>query len=276
MSIERRDITPAQASAMLLRNTGNRALRRGRVAAYASDMRADKFDGGAVHIQIAPDGNIMNGQHTLTAIVESGVTLRGALVETDCDPSRMNFIDRGLPRSLSDALGFAGATQTAALAAILRPFVLFTKYPDKVWSGPSIVVTQAESFRVYEQRPEFWDRVVIDSRRLRDNTRINASAFGVVMAAADCVDSGNWQAFYEGVISGANLGDGDPRLTLRNWATRPSEARQDVQYRVVCITRAWNAWVKDEPLKILKWPGRNLPMPKVLSTSEAKSTDGAA
>ena len=70
-------ITPEKASDLLETNTENRKISKGTVEAYANDMLAGNWDESVgVAISIDKDGVLRDGQHRLSAIVQSGVSIR--------------------------------------------------------------------------------------------------------------------------------------------------------------------------------------------------------
>lgn len=69
-------VTPAQATEWLNSNTRNRRVRQGKVDQYTRDMKAGRWDTALCDpIAFNSAGELLNGQHRLWAIVESGVTL---------------------------------------------------------------------------------------------------------------------------------------------------------------------------------------------------------
>lgn len=69
-------ITPEIASNLLETNTQNRNISKGTVAAYVNDMIAGNWDETVgVAISIDENGILRDGQHRLTAIVESGIAI---------------------------------------------------------------------------------------------------------------------------------------------------------------------------------------------------------
>ena len=67
-------ITPAMAQELLLMNTFNRPLSAAKVAKYAALMKAGAWAyNGEGSISISRTGKLLNGQHRLHAIVNSGV-----------------------------------------------------------------------------------------------------------------------------------------------------------------------------------------------------------
>lgn len=110
-------ITPAVATKLLESNTHNRTLSQSKVDAYAREMKKGLWDErNGETIKIADDGVILDGQHRLWAVVESGVTLE-FLVVRDLPRSAFKTIDIGKLRSSGDIVGIAGITQPNQIAA---------------------------------------------------------------------------------------------------------------------------------------------------------------
>jgi hypothetical protein len=106
-------ITPGDASLLLSANEGNRKIRDHRVAQYAAIMRAGGWMLTGDAIVIDRDGNLINGQHRLMAVIESGrpcpfVVLRGA------DPASYSVMDTGSPRSAVDLFRHNGVPRYAS------------------------------------------------------------------------------------------------------------------------------------------------------------------
>lgn len=60
--------------------------------------------------------------------------------------------------------------------------------------------------------------------------------------------------FVEGVVTGAGIGIGDPRYTLREWLFAKRRAVKSIPAEEVfcAVTRSWNAYVAGRDLKVLK------------------------
>lgn len=103
MKIEVREITPAEASRMLSHNGGNRDLRDSVVERYVRLMKAGEWK--LTHQGVAFDttGSLVDGQHRLSAIVRSGVTVQ-MTVATDVDPATFTVLDQGAKRNAADIL----------------------------------------------------------------------------------------------------------------------------------------------------------------------------
>jgi hypothetical protein len=107
-------ITVEQAKAWLSCNFGNRALNRERVRWYMLQLRTDKWEPESDSvIMIAADGRLLNGQHRLTAIVETGIPA-WIKVEHDVSESAWRAIDCGMRRSVGVRSGVHGVLAAIA------------------------------------------------------------------------------------------------------------------------------------------------------------------
>lgn len=111
-------ITPAMATSWLAKNTINRRIRSGAVDGFVASFKRGEYQCTHQGIAFADSGELIDGQHRLTAIsmmpesfgVEMMVT-RGLSVDA------FRVIDKGAKRTHSDALGIS--TGHAAVARFL-------------------------------------------------------------------------------------------------------------------------------------------------------------
>lgn len=117
-------ITPAMAEQMLKHNKSNRTLRKNKVHSYALQMQAGFWAADSNDaILISTDGELLNGQHRLNAVIEAGIPVKMA-VRYGVDKSIFKVLDQGAARSASDlytrtipnkASAIGGARMMAAL-----------------------------------------------------------------------------------------------------------------------------------------------------------------
>lgn len=115
-------VTPTIAKRWLDQNIGNRAIRRGLVQQYAKDMQHEKWERKPVAICFDDESHLGNGQHTLSAIVESGVS-QELLIARNCPKRSIAMMDRGKTRTLSDVANFLGtdfSDRKASIAKIIK------------------------------------------------------------------------------------------------------------------------------------------------------------
>lgn len=121
MKSEVETITPATAQRYLLKNSPrNRPLRSSRVAELSRDILRGDWRLSHQPIAFDTDGNLIDGQHRLNAIIQTGISLQ-VMVTRGVDPESFDVIDRGLKRSAGDVLGIHGdqASTMGFLAKIL-------------------------------------------------------------------------------------------------------------------------------------------------------------
>lgn len=115
------EITPEMASEILEMKTEfrNRKIRERTVNNYAKDMETNSWPITGDTIKFDRDGNLIDGQHRLSAIVKSGKTQK-MLVVYGLDKSILTAIDIGLKRSLENALQFQGESYENGSSSIVR------------------------------------------------------------------------------------------------------------------------------------------------------------
>jgi len=146
LSVE--EVTPAVAKRWLGQNDVNRRLRHLKAAEYARDMLSGAWHIKPVAICFDQQGKLGNGQHTLTAIVDSGTT-QTLLIARNCTRDQIAVMDLGLKRTISDISLFVGREVTSRQAAIAKVLV---------W-GPGQIPSKsfAEIWDAYSQHKDVID-----------------------------------------------------------------------------------------------------------------------
>ena len=74
------DITPEMAAAWLSNNFGHREIKQARVEKFANQMNEGDWQFNGKVIILSDTGMLMNGQHRLSAVVQSGKTMRSIVI----------------------------------------------------------------------------------------------------------------------------------------------------------------------------------------------------
>jgi hypothetical protein len=265
-------ITPDLALALLQGNDENRNLRARVVNAYSRDMANDRWMMTGETIKIARGGALLDGQHRLTSIIDTGRAQR-MLVVRELDPETRNVIDTGAPRTGGDALRLAGVNSSnpEALAAAARMWSL--------WQGGRLThmasgmrkddrVTHSELLEIVTQRPDLADAVAVATR---DYERIGIPVGPQAMTRtilAD-IDAADAEKFFDALAGYATEGQNDPRAvllyTIRNLRAL-GQLRKPGQ-SIGLTFAAWNAWrdrQKITSLSTTDTKGKPLPIPQPL------------
>ena len=125
-------IGPEEAMRLFENNKNNRAISDKIVKQYAADMRAGNWKETGDPIYIDINGNLLNGQHRLWAIIESGVTLRFHVIYETDDDAFATF-DTGRVRDLSQLVGISNPDHPDKACAAGAARLVWTNVADQ-WS----------------------------------------------------------------------------------------------------------------------------------------------
>lgn len=249
-------ITPALAAKILLKNQVNRPIRIDKVAQMARDLSGGRWQLTGDQIVLDADGNLIQGQHRLSAVVKSGVPMTTYVVR-GIRREAMLAMDIGTARTAGDQFavkGYPQAQRVAAAAAI-------------VWRGrrgllrsnnarPSL----AELMALVEEHPS-----IVDSVRLCKGTE-HVIGTGIMaglhflFAEKDRVMA-DW--FVRRLELGDDLPEGSPVLALRNRLLLKD--RMPVARQLALVIKAWNLHLKGKHVKRLTWneQGTEEPFPEI-------------
>lgn len=249
------DVNPVKAQQWLGRNQRNRPARQKLISLYARDMAAGRWQLTGEAVKFDRDGNLLDGQHRLHAVVASGATVP-MLVVWGVAAGAQEVMDSGAKRTAADAFALTGHTNTHMLAAAARLCM--------EWEGGKLRhksdtttsrghYTTSEVLAFVEANPDLHEAVAAAS-----NMAKRVDLMPSVMAAAwwrfsrinpdDCV------AFFSALSNNVTDGIGDPRHTLLNRLAMARRNKEPVFSRpqLFMVCRAWNAWRSGERLHLLK------------------------
>jgi hypothetical protein len=247
-------------------------MRPPRVAQLAEAMERGEWMLNGETIKVADDGTLLDGQHRLQAIVDSGVEIE-TMVMRDLPMAAQDTIDTGRRRRLADLLAIEGRSDPHALGAALSMLhrLRTGKRIDYSHSGAP---TPRQALDLLEAEPEIEKSVKV-ARRVTKNVGGPIGVFSALHRIFEDIDPGPAGEFYERLIEGDNLTKGDPLLSLRNQLLRPRRDRNYSQSpnNVAALTiKAFNLRRAGRKVDVLafrkaeKFPTVDPPASEVLST----------
>jgi hypothetical protein len=252
--IERMLITPKLAAEWLARNTHNRIVRPIVVDRYSGAMERLEWVFNGEAIKWSWDGVLLDGQHRLLAIVQSGVAIE-TLVIFDLPPDVQDSLDHHVPRALRDVLTLRGERSASDLAASIIVVYRFEQQRFNYAISPTI-----------RQALDILDRYPTLRESLSVGHSINdAIALPRGMAAGThCwfaqIDSDDADQFFARLVDGQGLAAGSPILAFREWALREFRVartlggrRPDRQRTLAYLIKSWNAWRDGAEMRQLRW-----------------------
>jgi hypothetical protein len=119
-------ISPEKAERLLLTNRSNRNINDSHVRTIVSSMKRGEFKTTGDSIKISKSGKLLDGQHRLTAIVQTGISLKLNVVR-GLEEDSFKYMDIGKGRTASDILHIEGVSNSSKIAAISKFVMNFQK-----------------------------------------------------------------------------------------------------------------------------------------------------
>ena len=241
-------ITPMRAAEYLQRNTCNRPLSPKRVLFYANEMRAGKWMLNGETMQFDIEGNLLNGQHRLSACIKAGVPFECYVVR-GLPRAVMPTLDTGKSRSGSDNIGMVGGKNCKVVSAAI--ILILRAETNDLLSG-NTSPPHADLVEFYLKNEDALQRSVKYSQAARVILPSSiACAFHYLFAK---LDEEMADRFMEDVSVGANLARNDAVFLLReamiqNKASKAKLPPVEIAARVV---RAWGYRRQGQPAKYLR------------------------
>lgn len=180
-------ITPEMAQMYLNKNIGNRQLSKATVASYAQLMRDDLWEVNNDAICFNASGRLLNGQHRLSAVVESGKPIQFAVIRGLGDDSFVTM-DNGKNRIAADAFYTFGIDNGAAIAPVVKRNIVLGQRAIAI-NSPSggnvarIKVSNKLILEEYYNHREKYNEITGIGRSLYKRSRLfSASDYGGTMA----------------------------------------------------------------------------------------------
>ncbi len=262
------EITPKIATDILANhNNRNRKLSRRAVELYAREILAKEWRITNQGIGYDWNGNLLDGQNRLAAVVMSGKTIR-TFVTRGLDPDVFDCLDSGKKRTAGDHMHTAGYQKYAsALAATVR----MVKNLEDVAAGTlapiglgriEISRTSARRF-VRENETELYASVRMSKSKDAKSVFRSPALFAALHFTFSQHQKGRADDFFQQLIHGENLTSVSPIFQLRKHllTDRASIRRTTSRFVLAAYAiKAWNAWLKGQTLSALrysendKWP----------------------
>lgn len=263
MSVSVVMVSPEVAARWLESNTHNRPMRNV-VNQYAADMAAGRWTFDAAAICFNSEGRLLNGQHRLRAVVESGQTVPFQVARNVPDEA-MKTMDTGAKRSAADYFSLEGNKNTAVLASSSKLAILYTDgriYKDRKYHFTS--TSELSQFVDENEDIAKWATIGNDRRK-------GISAPPTVIAVAGWAigrKAGQRDAedFIHQLATRANLGERHPILALDSRLRTIKDNKQRVSHReyLTIFFRCWN-YCREGRLEIsqINLPSKNVLIPEL-------------
>lgn len=246
-------ITPAMAKEWLKHNVRNRTQNKTVIQRYAREMQRGHWRLTGEAIKFDWNGDLVDGQTRLTAIVESGCTVKSAVIY-NVDPEAFMYMDRGRKRTVGDTLGILGEhnrTKLAASATILKHYLDGNILR---MANPALIPSTDEIVAVVKAHPGLAEAVTrADTKAMKRLSTPSIMAFLVYLLTE--VDAQEADVFFHAMETGVGVMETSPITILRDFLldARIKRTRLRNDEIAAYTVKAWNAWRRGKPMKNVYW-----------------------
>jgi len=277
------NITPAKAAMWIDENfASNRPINKQRILHYANEMRNGAWNpSNTIAFAVLNNKRILvNGQHTLLSVRESGVTLKQNpivkhyVISEDEVKTLYAHYDIGKSRTYSDSLTAYGIPEkiglTKGLTNKLSAAAMYIQAGFPTSASKPIVSHEDTIQFVYKYLDEFTAiRNAISPCDSMIRSKIESKGIMSIAMITYKYQPSRALDFWQSVAQLNELSGKDPRLALHKSFIKMSVGRNTgefVRYKTVAFARvsayAWNKWMTDLPLSYVK-PTTAMKMKKI-------------
>lgn len=260
----RMKVNPTIATAWLEQNTSNRKLTTTTVTKYTNFMNEGLWHYDASPIRFAKNGRLLDGQHRLWAVIESGTT-QEFLVVTGLDERSFITMDTGKKRGFADVVSIEWP-ELKDVNAVASTAVLVARWEQGIRGKSMRPSGRSLNEAAMEENLSFLDanleRISDCAHRGREIARrvpgYTTTMVALLLWVFEDIDQEDSDAFFERLVKGTNLDDGNPILALRNFLYRWSSGRNSrsalpTDMAIAVGIKAWNAFRLGRDIKILNY-----------------------
>ena len=259
-------VTPEVAQSYLLNNKRNRNVKKASLSRLSNEMKRGLWkEDTAEMIKISKTGNILDGQHRLLAVIDSGVSINFHFA-IGLNDEVFTVLDTGSLRNGSDTFFIRGIKNNTSLPAMISLSCLLRKGKKDKNQQKNSKLSNSELLQVYDVNPFFWDSVASKSINWYNSFAkiLTPSIIGGVYSLIKEVDIQKGEKFMIELCTGIDISN--PTINvLRNTLMKDklSLRKMPMDLKLAIIIKTWNFYKTNTTAKILKWDSANEKFPKI-------------
>ncbi len=265
MKTELINVTPDMAMRFLEKNKLNRSLTDRHINFLASQMRENKWLDTGDTLKFDEQGNLLDGQHRLNAIVKSGKTLP-MLVVKNVNKKAFEVMDTGKVRTGKDVLSAMKYGHSSLLSSSVKSILLYFggQYShNKI--GKSSFSTNPKVVEFVKKNEEIHE-IVAHIHKIHSKFKlITASHLVFLYWIFAAKNQNDVDTFFDQLTTGVDLKADSPIKALRDRLIKEITSKRKMQAReklALCII-AWNHFRAKKPVKLIQFTDR-MEFPKPL------------
>ncbi len=252
MKTQVRTITPEVAQEMLTKNYNNRKLNKTHVRFLKNQMKNGLWVFDGQPIRFDKSGRLLDGQHRLNAVLESGVS-NDFLVVSGLSSDTFEVMDTGKNRSASDVLSMSGAAYSCDISAVAKNVhsINIKHFSHGVKAD---TLTNKQVLRWYDDNKNVEDCIrtadILCKKFNKVISRSDITTFIHLFNERNVIDS---EIFMRKLCTGLDLRETSPIYALRNRliSNKVSKYKITKKEKFALIIKSWNSFRKGEDVKRL-------------------------
>lgn len=245
-SIETHVVTlnPEDCRWLLKNNSHNRHPARQTVQLYADQMKRGTWRLNGEPIIIADNGDVMDGQHRLLACIDADMSFE-TLIVYNIPRDTFDTIDTGRGRNGADVLTINGLSpETARICAAAAGLCIVFIKSGSIGQGSlnQYLITPSKRARWVEMNQSIIDIAEKIQSYGRSGRIMSAGELAFLWFFMESKNKECTEKFFAGFLSGAYLGENDPRLAMRQKleSFKNSRNRWNRKTKICAVIRSWN------------------------------------
>lgn len=253
---QKKTVTPKIAEDLLEKNTANRPVSRREVDRLRRVLESGAWRMNGETVKLSRSGRILDGQHRLMAIAESGVAA-DMIIITGLEDESFSTIDQGRKRSGGDVLFIRGVKRHAAVSVACATLYRILKNRP-IFGGVDQIPPYAID-EIFNRHPDIEQSVQLAAELAAKGSAVmgvgHIAAFHYLIAHV-FGQSKKADAFVENITIGAGLDESSPILSFRK---RVFEARQrknvmQSQAKLALLAKIVGMYIEGRSVKALTQP----------------------
>ena len=254
-------VTPVLAEEYLKANKNNRQLRKNIVAYYAKQMREGQWMLNGEGIIFNEQGALVDGQHRLAAVIESGMNVN-MLVVRNADKDSFATIDSGVSRKIQDTFYVKGIPNATGVVSIIGRYL-------KLKSGRTIASrvcgtkdatqpSRQDYLLKYAEDEDFWQEVARFSNScysaLRVLTQSEIGGYVAYLIKGKGHDRDKVYGFFEDLLK-VDIPKSKMLAALRRRLVndKNSTTHMGAAYKQQLLTKIWNYYIAGKETTYMRW-----------------------
>lgn len=248
-------VTPEVAREWLESNLDNRPIKESVIRRYAEAMKAGQWEINGESIKFSIKGVLLDGQHRLRAIINSGITVQTYVV-MGLPGAVFDTIDTGVVRTASDLLALEGEDNHNVLSPCLRLLYIEDELGSirEMNSKLAKIITNRDILETLDRHGQVRQSLAFVTGVVGLSKLLSVPLLTFLHYKFTKLNAPNADTFFIKLARAIDLEEEDPIYLLRSRLNNMNKASTAGRIEAVALAiKAWNHYRTKEPIKQLRW-----------------------